>query len=190
MKKKSIEVIQSIKNGDNDKALQYLYKDPLRKIRTYILQNSGSIEDADDVFQDAIVVLFHYVKSGKYKEEYDLDGFLYKVSKNAWIDLERKKKRMIKEELIGFDLADDKDLLLEMIRDEKHVVFHKLFDKLGENCKKLLSYVIFDKKSMKEITQLIGYKDEKVAVNQHYRCKKYFANLIMENQEALKVLKY
>ena len=61
MNKNTIIVIDCIKKGDNDKALKYLYKDPLRKVRTYILSNSGSMEDADDVFQDAIVVLFHYV---------------------------------------------------------------------------------------------------------------------------------
>ena len=95
MKNISSVVIESIRNGDNNKALEYLYKDPLRKIRKFILTNSGTLDDADDVFQDAIVVLFHYVKTGKYKEEYDLDGFLFRVAKNAWIDLARKRQKII-----------------------------------------------------------------------------------------------
>ena len=76
-----------------------------------------------------------------------------------------------------------------MIKDEHLSTFHLLFNKLEENCRRLLSYVIFDKKSMKEISELMGYKDDKVTKNQHYRCKKYFTKLVMENQEALNILR-
>lgn len=181
-------IIQSIESGDNDKALKHLYKDPLRKIRKYILQNSGSIEDADDVFQDALVVLFHYVKTGKYKKEYDLDGFLYRVAKNSWVDLMRKKQRMVKNGLIGYDIGDEVDHLDDLIKEEKLSTFRMLFNKLEENCRTILTYVIFDKKSMKEIAVLLSLKDDNVAKNQHYRCKKYFSKILADNQEALQTL--
>lgn len=42
---------------------------------------------------------------------------------------------------------------------------------------------------MKEISQLMGFKDEKVAKNQHYRCKKYFTKIVSDNKEALTILK-
>lgn len=189
MNNRSEIIIQSIRSGKNNDALKYLYKDPLRKIRKYILNNSGTLEDADDVFQDAVVVLFHYVKTGKYKEEYDLDAFLYKVAKNSWIDLARKKQKVIKDGLKGYDVSDDADFLQDMIKEEQLNAFHKLFNQLEENCKKILSYVIFDKKSMKEISVLMGLKDDNVAKNQHYRCKKYFSTILLENQATLKMLK-
>lgn len=182
-------IIKSIRDGNNHEALRYLYKDPLRKIRKFILTNSGTMDDADDVFQDAVVVLFHYVKTGKYKEEYDLDGFLFRVAKNSWIDLARKKARVIRDDLKGFDISDDSDYLLDMIQEERMRAFHALFNKLEENCRKILSYVIFDKKSMKEISGLMGFKDENVTKNQHYRCKKYFSKIILENKEAFNILR-
>ncbi len=182
-------IIECIRTGKNNEALKYLYKDPLRKIRSYILKNSGNLDDADDVFQDAVIVLFQYVKNGKYNEEHDLDGFLFRVAKNSWIDIARKKQKNIKASFIGFDIADDSDHLNDMIKDEQLTAFQTLFDKLEDNCKKILSYVIFDKKSMKEISALMGMKDEKVAKNQHYRCKKYFTKLVSDNKETLNLLK-
>jgi DNA-directed RNA polymerase specialized sigma24 family protein len=83
MKDNSSTIIECIRSGKDNEALKYLYKDPLRKVRKFILNNSGTLDDANDVFQDAIIALFHYVKQGKYKEEYDLDGFIFKVAKNA-----------------------------------------------------------------------------------------------------------
>lgn len=189
MKDNSKIIIECIRTGKNNDALKYLYKDPLRKIRKFILMNSGTLDDADDVFQDAIIVLFQYVKNGKYKEEYDLDGFLFRVAKNSWIDLARKNKKIIKASFIGFDISDDTDHLKDLIKDEQLSTFHFLFNKLEDNCKKILSYVIFDKKNMKEISQLMGLKDENVAKNQHYRCKKYFTKILSENKEVLNTLR-
>lgn len=189
MKDTSKIIIESIRSGKNDEALKHLYKDPLRKVRKYILSNSGTLDDADDVFQDAIVVLFHYIKTGKFKEEYELEGFLFRVAKNAWINLARKKQKIIKGEWKGFDVSDGSDILTELIKDERLTTFHNLFKKLDENCREILSYVMFDKKSMKEIAQLMGYKDDKVTKNQHYRCKKYFSKLISEDSEALTLLR-
>lgn len=189
MKDNSKIIIECIRTGKNNEALKYLYQDPLRKIRKFILMNSGTLDDADDVFQDAVIVLFQYVRNGKYNEEYDLDGFLFRVAKNAWIDIARKKQKIIKAEFTGFDIGDGSDQLRDMIKDEQLTAFQTLFDKLEDNCKKILSYVIFDKKNMKEISMLMGMKDEKVAKNQHYRCKKYFTKLVSENKETLNLLR-
>ena len=93
------------------------------------------------------------------------------------------EKKIINASFIGFDIGDGSDHLGDMIKDEQLVAFQTLFDKLEDNCKKILSYVIFDKKSMKEISTLMGMKDEKVAKNQHYRCKKYFTKLVSENKD-------
>jgi RNA polymerase sigma factor (sigma-70 family) len=182
-------IIQCIRTGKNSEALEYLYKDPLRKIRKFILNNSGNLDDADDVFQDALVALFHFVKQGKYNEEYDLDGFLFRVAKNSWIDMARKKQKVIKESFIGFDKSDESDILKDLIKEEQLNIFYTLFNKLEENCRTILSYVIFDKRSMKEISELMGFKDEKVAKNQHYRCKKYFTKIVTENKETLNSLR-
>lgn len=189
MKDNSNIIIECIRTGKNNEALKYLYKDPLRKVRKFILSNSGTLDDADDVFQDAIVVLFDYVKKGKYNENYALDGFLFKVAKNAWIDIARKKRKVIKEPFIGFDIGDEAYFLEDMIKEEQVKAFHTLFNQLEENCRQILSFVVFEKKSMKEVSELMGFKDEKVAKNQHYRCKKYFSKLISQNKEALNNLR-
>lgn len=189
MKNKSKSIIDSIRSGENQKALKHLYKGPLNKIRRYILNNSGTIDDADDVFQDAVVTLFHYVKTGQYKSEYDLDGFLFRVAKNAWIDKNRNKNNAANEAVKDEYASSDHDYLGDLIKEEKLKIFHQLFDKLEDNCKKLLTYIVYDKKSLKEVAELMGFKDTNVAKNQHYRCKKYFSKIVFQHKEALKLLK-
>lgn len=59
---KERKIIDSIKSGESNRALNYLYEQPLRKVRTYILRNSGTIEDANDIFQDSVVIFFNSVR--------------------------------------------------------------------------------------------------------------------------------
>lgn len=169
--------------------MKYLYKDPLNKIRKFILSNSGSLDDANDVFQDAIVTLFHYVKTDKYKEEYDLDGFLFRVAKNAWIDRARKNKKLVNDELKNYDVSDGTDQLADLISKERLEIFHELFNQLEERCRQLLQFIIFEKRSLQEAADTLGYKDVNVAKSQHYRCKKYFSKIITDNKEALSALR-
>ncbi len=190
MNKKDQEIIDCILSGSNQKALNYLYKDPLKKVRGYILKNSGTIDDANDVFHDALLVLFHYVKTNKYNPKYELDAFLFGVARNAWIDKVRKNKKLnTSVEVEKIEHQIEHNALGEIIQAEKLTIFKNIFDKLEENCRQLLQLVLFEKKSMKEIKDIMGLKHENVAKSQHYRCKQYFSKLLHEDKNALSALR-
>ena len=190
MRKIDQEIIDSIREGRNQKALDYLYKDPLKKVRHYILSNSGNIDDANDIFQDAIVVLFHYIKTNKYNEAYEIDAFIFKVAKNAWIDLARKNKKINTTiEINDLVLENSDNQLTQLLKSEKLDVFNKLFQQLEANCQELLKLTLFDKKSMREIKEIMGFKHETVAKSQHYRCKQYFSKLLFADKNALSILR-
>lgn len=188
MKNNSKTIIEAIKSGKNQEALQYLYKDPLNKIKKFVLKNSGSLDDAHDVFQEAVITLYHYIYEGKYNEAYDLDGFLYRVARNKWVDMVRKNRKISKED--APDVAGEDNPLEEMISEERMSAFRLVFSQLEDNCRKMLSLSVFEKKTMKEIAGLMDYKDESVAKNMNYKCKKKLSALIHGSPELLKALKY
>ena len=185
------KVIESIRNGGNDQALSYLYGEPLRKIRKYILSNNGSRDDANDVFQDAVIILFNQVKKDKYNAELELDGFLFAVAKNLWVDKIRREKRMVNKDFsMEINHTDFNDQLKDLIVKEKSAAFRKVFEKLDEKCRNILQYVIYDKLSMKEISEKMGYSNENVAKSNHYRCKQYLSKLVKEDGDLLNLLKH
>jgi RNA polymerase sigma factor (sigma-70 family) len=186
-----LKIIESIRNGGNDQALSYLYGEPLRKIRKYILSNSGSKDDANDVFQDAVIILFNQVKKDKYNVELELDGFLFAVAKNLWVDKVRREKRMLNRDFsMEVNHSDFNDQLKDLIVKEKSAAFRKVFEKLDEKCRNILQYVIYDKLSMKEISEKMGYSNENVAKSNHYRCKQYLSKLVKEDGDLLNLLKH
>jgi RNA polymerase sigma factor (sigma-70 family) len=185
-----LKIIESIRDGSNDQALSYLYDKPLRKIRKYIISNSGSTEDGNDIFQDAVIILFNQIINNKYKTELDIDGFLFSVARNLWIDKIRREKRMLSKDFsIETNHTDHSDQLKDLIVKEKSAALRTAFEKLDEKCRRILHYSIYEKLSMKEISVKMGYSNENVAKSNHYRCKTYLSKLVKEDESLLNLLK-
>jgi len=188
---KQEEILNSIISGNNQKVLSYLYETTLRKIRSYILKNNGSKEEADDIFQDAAIVFFQTVRENKFDRGHEIDAFIYTVARNLWIN---KAKRGRFQENFDFpdkyeNATDYVDQLGELIEKEKSSAMKKVFDLLDEKCKNILRYYLYDKLSMKEIAAKMGYSSEDVVKTNHYRCKQYLTKLVTNNPEIESLLK-
>jgi len=55
------EIIDGIKTRDSC-VLQFIYKNYYPSIRNFVLNNSGSEEDAKDIFQESIIIIYRKVK--------------------------------------------------------------------------------------------------------------------------------
>lgn len=184
------KILDGIRHGNDDKALSQLYDKPLKKIRQYVLKNNGNLDDANDIFQDAVIILFKQVHSNKYDENHDITGFLYSVARNLWISKVKREKRIVLKEMgEESNLSDHNNSLADLIGREKSEALRKVFEQLNENCRKLLHYAIYEKLSMKEISVKMGFSNENVAKSNHYRCKSYLAALVKENETIYNLLK-
>jgi hypothetical protein len=78
----------------------------------------------------------------------------------------------------------------ELLTKEREQYIVKLFSALGESCKQILLYSIYDKFSMKEIKVKMGFTSENVAKTKNYKCKQRLMKLVKDNasiQDFLKV---
>lgn len=191
MVKKDKEILDCIRTGNNNGALSYLYDESLAKVRQYIMKNSGTKDDANDIFQDAVIILFNQIRLNKFNEAYSIDSFMYSVSRNLWIDKVRRAKKFTSyesPEQFSF-VTSDQDHLDDLISKEKTQAMKTVFNKLDKKCRQILNYVIHDKYSMKEIKEKMGYTSENVAKTTHYRCKQYLKELVKSNPALISLLK-
>lgn len=180
-------IINAILNDDNSKVLNELYQSSLPQIVRYVCQNNGDEDEAKDVFQDAVVSLFTTVKLGKYDLEKDVNGFLFFVSRNLWIN--RVKKRNKQTDLSNIQtIHADESPVAYYITNDKEVLIDKFMNLLGSKCKEILKYVIYDNLSMKEIAKLMNLGGETVAKSTHYRCKQKMMEIVSKDQILLKFL--
>ncbi len=183
------EILNSIRAGKEESALTFLYRKVLPKIKYYILGNNGDEQEAYDIFQDAILIFYKQVKTDKFKEEYEIAGFIYSVSRNLWINRVKKKNKQVN---LSDELpieSTDGNLLEGLITREREEHILTVLSALGERCKELLLYSIYHKFSMKEICVKMGFSTEDAAKTRNYKCKQKLIALVKDNPSVKNLLK-
>jgi RNA polymerase sigma factor (sigma-70 family) len=188
MKYTDNEIIQALKKGDDDAVLSFLYKDVLPKVKKYIKANKGNEDEAKDIFQDAVIIFYKKVKQDSFVETMNVTAYICLVSKNLWINRVKKMNKSIEmpENML---ISSEEDLLSNIITEEKRNALTGLLSQIGEECRKLLKYSVYDNLSMKEICHKLGYSSENVAKTYNYRCKQKLVQLVMKNKEMVNLLK-
>ncbi len=183
-------IIECIKNRQNDKALSYLYSHTLKKVKKYILSNSGSNDEANDIFQDAVIIFFKSVIENKFELTSSVDAYIFTISKNLWINTAKRKRNLVHVDIESHVLsADSSSQLDNMITKEKRNALDIAYSKLDAACRKLLGFVTYEKISMKELQEKMSLSSENAAKTMHYRCKQAFHKIIKENTDLLNILK-
>lgn len=153
--------------------LEHIYKEIFPTIRFLVKQNTGGEEDAKDIFQDALVILYNKLVGGEFELRSSLKTFLYAVCRNLWLQkLEsRRTYAMDVEEIAGFlDLGLDNPADYREEEEGRTALFNEHFAQLGEDCQKVLKF-FFNKVPLREIANIMGYKSEKYAKTRKYICK-------------------
>ncbi|MDC1107294.1 sigma-70 family RNA polymerase sigma factor [Prolixibacteraceae bacterium] len=178
------EIIYGIKNQDHV-ILHSLYRSYFKVISYYIQNNSGTEEDASDVFQESMIVIYRKIQESNFELTCSFDTYLYAVCRNLWLK-ELKKRDRISEELVdeslfsSFELEDDMDDVIQ--KNERYRLYQKHFNMMGEDCKKLMT-LFLKKVPLKEIARLMNYSSEQYAKKRKFRCKEYLIKSIQNDEE-------
>ncbi|GAB2474308.1 MAG: RNA polymerase sigma factor [Cytophagales bacterium] len=163
------ELIRGIKENDR-KVMSSLYIDVFPKVKRYILQNNGDEDQAKDIFQEAFLVAWQKVKAEEFLPQNSsaMQGFLFQVSKNKWLDFLRSGRFKKEQTLSGFsiEIAEEKELGES---EERTLALDVAFQKLGESCRELLKQFYFENLSLEKVAQSFGWTTQ-TAKNNKYRC--------------------
>lgn len=161
------ELLQGLRKGSKD-AFQRLYQQHYPMVRYLVIQNSGSHEEADDVFQDSLLVLIDKLRRGDFVLTASLRTYIYSIGRNLWLKRLREKG---KTKLIDFenpvDIADDP------IEENNEPILKQLrecMETIGDACRKVLERFYYFKMSMDEIATELGYTNADNVKNQKYKC--------------------
>ena len=163
-------ILKGIREKDN-KVLHYIYQESYPAIKKHIVNNSGNTQDAKDVFQDAIVIIYDKSKKNEFNLDCDFSTYLYSVCKILWLKELRKKKdektnNKELEELLNYQ----DDIIGSGGVSEKYATYYKYIKKLDYDCRKVLS-LFYDGVKVKEIANIMGYKNEHIARSKKFKCK-------------------
>ncbi|MBN1821690.1 MAG: sigma-70 family RNA polymerase sigma factor [Prolixibacteraceae bacterium] len=171
--------------------LQFIYKQFFYKVSNFIRNNSGNDDDASDIFQEAIIVIFRKLKDDtKALENRPFHLYLFSVCRFLW--LKQLEKRRIENEKVNDSLPYqednyDEDFFETVSKNERYSLYQKHFRNLGTDCQKIMQ-LFFEKVPLKQIAQMMGYKSEKYAKKRKYKCKELLIERIKQDSQYKKIL--
>jgi RNA polymerase sigma factor (sigma-70 family) len=175
------EVVLGILNNSAD-ALNKLYTGHFPMILQFILNNNGDEDDAKDVYQEAIIILYNKIKSGDFELSSKLKTYIYSVCRRIWL------KKLSQQSKKTNNIDDFEDVIAVEVDVEQHEAKDLQFEKmgeallnLGEPCKTIIQDFYINNLSMQDICEKFGYTNTDNAKTQKYKClqrlKKLFFNL-------------
>ncbi|MBL6445929.1 sigma-70 family RNA polymerase sigma factor [Fulvivirga sp. 29W222] len=167
---KDKEIFEKICQGD-EKSLEYLYKKYYRMMTKLVISNSGTEQEAKDIYQDALVVFWQKATSGNLVLTSKISTYLYSICQNLWRKELDRKKRLSHEEKDGVEYTD-------IDSKERAKIIHRCINELGDTCKKVLMYYYFDGLSMQDIADKLGFANTNTAKTKKYKCKKKLDDLV------------
>ena len=164
------EIILGILNDSKD-ILNRLYKTYFPMVLQLVLNNNGNEDDAKDVFQESVIVLYNKVKSGNFELNSKLKTFIYSVCRRLWLKRLNAQSRNVRniEDFSEFIPIED-DMEKHEEKDRQFTLMENALAQLGEPCKTIIEDYYLQNRSMQEISEKFGYTNADNAKTQKYKC--------------------
>lgn len=181
------QFIDGLRTGNNE-VLSALYKKYYNIVLKFIVNNSGTQEAAQDIYQETIIVLYENVQKPGFQLNCQLQTYIYSIAKRLWLkQLKKNSKTFLFKEDGENELVDVSEEITEHLN--KEVELEKLtqsLTELGEPCATLIKDFYVQKLSMDEIAEKFGYTNAANAKTQKYKClqrlKKCFFEILPVEQ--------
>ena len=181
VEEENAKIIDGLYTG-NQEVFNDLYEYEFPKVVKLVTQNSGSVDNARDIFQDALVILMEKVFYKELHLSCSIGTYLYAISQNLWLSKLRRNKFFISLCKLSFI---NSELEVRLIEDENMPEniedITNAIETLGNPCKQLLELFYYKNESWEDIAELLGYASAGSARNQKYKCLERLRKQLINN---------
>lgn len=156
--------------------LEEIYRQCFPPLLRYVRQNRGSEQDAEDTFQEALMVLYLQLQEGL-ELQGSFAAYLHRVAQYTWNNKRRKCRPDADLPPEDGVAAPDPSIDEQLQELEQRALYQEKFALLGQRCRELLN-LFFARQSMQAIAQQLGLANAESAKQQKHKCKKRLIHMI------------
>src|SRR4029079_281451 len=134
---------------NSGQVVKEIYERFAGKVKHYIMQNSGSEDDAADIFQEALIDIYQQARNRGLQLTCPFEAFLLLVCKRKWLNKLKKSGsiRVTTDPEVLSNVGEDVFVLAEQLQlqNEKATLFMAMFEKLGEKCREVIRWCLSGK---------------------------------------------
>ena len=156
---------------NDSKAIETIYKQNYNMVQALILNNSGSYDDARDIFQEAMIALYEKAKDESFVLTCKINTYVYSISRRLWLKRLQQLGRYSNQiESLKETIEVEDDIEIQEKRNAEFTIMERALGSLGEPCKGLLEGYYLKKLDMMTLAKEFGYTNADNAKNQKYTC--------------------
>ncbi|MCK5034114.1 MAG: sigma-70 family RNA polymerase sigma factor [Calditrichia bacterium] len=175
------QFILRIKENDRS-VLGEIYVKYEKQVINYIKSHGGDNFDAEDMLQEAIIVLWQNVNNGKFDLSSKLNTYIVAVAKNKWRAELRKRNKTSNVDISDNTIDPDDNQLEILLSEEKENNVRDALNMIKPICKQLLMMFYFEEKNIEEITKILEFSNTNVTKSKKYQCKKSLESVMQKQQ--------
>ena len=158
--------------AQNDKnSIESIYRENYSAIQSFVLNNNGSVDDARDIFQEAMIVLYEKSKLDSFSLNCQIKTYVYSICRRLWLKrLQQLGRFSTPVENLEEIISVEEEIEDHEKKNDDFVLMEHAMAKIGEPCKSLLDAYYLQKKNMQEIASEFGYTNADNAKTQKYKC--------------------
>ena len=171
------------------KALEYIFKSKEKRngVIRYLKSKGCTQYDAEDLYQDAIIIFDRKVVSGDYLSLSTIDNYIFSIVKLSWLNKYRQNKRRA-EEKIEEEMIAEEAVAIYYGRQERATMMRKILSLFGERCLKMLHLFVHGY-PIDDIAKAVGMVDAVRVRKEKYRCLNRMRRSVQQHPEFANFIK-
>jgi RNA polymerase sigma factor (sigma-70 family) len=179
------KILKRIRENDNT-VLGELFIRYERLVISYIQNQGGDLNDAEDMLQEALIVFWQNAIKSDFRLSSKISTYLIGVVKNKWRAELRKRKRF-SENGIPEEVPDNNPSSLDkVLKKEQFDLISRALNRISPNCKKLLFLFYFEERNLEDIAKILHLANVDVAKSKKYQCKKSLEEILFKEYSEIK----
>lgn len=161
-------LVQQLITNERDAYLS-IYRLYYPELARFILRNNGNRQDAEDMFQETLLILIQKIRNENFVLQSSLKTFLFAVNRNQWL-----KRLRVKRMLIPAEVLQETDLTIDALEEEIKPAaenwLQRLFENITGHCVILMTRIFLKQQEPDVLIRELGYKNVHSFQNQKYKC--------------------
>lgn len=151
-------------------AFELLYHCYSPSIAAYITNNHGTSHDAEDIFQEAIIVLLQKVRQPHFQLTSSLKTYLFSIARHLWLKRLRDNKLLPVNDIAIYQGPEDAFVTTLHPEKSKYEQVQSWITRITLNCQRILKAIFFYREPMDTLMKKMKWKNRHTAANQQYKC--------------------
>lgn len=153
------------------KVFEDLYLEAFPGFVQWVKRRGGTLEDSRDAFQDALLIYYEKPHS----QAISPPAYVAGIAKHRWL-------RKFRKGIVNTDLSEAEKLITlpDDISDNSVPSILNLLERAGKKCLNVLTAFYYDKLPMEELAETFGFRSERSATVQKYKCLEKIRNVVKE----------